>query len=67
MSELSQALENCNYHHATDIYADRGWALVDENIDAACFYLSFAYVYALEAKHPDLKKLERFLKKHGRV
>lgn len=36
------------------------------DIDAACFFATYAYIYALEAGHPDGQNLHEFLKKHGR-
>lgn len=37
------------------------------SIDASCFFLTHAYVYALEQNHPDQAKLHARLKEHGRV
>ncbi|MEL6475965.1 MAG: hypothetical protein AAFR17_01455 [Pseudomonadota bacterium] len=34
--------------------------------DAACFYLTHAYVFALETDHPDADALHRRLKAAGR-
>ena len=36
------------------------------NIEAACFYLTHAYVFALEAGLPEAGALNRRLAKHGR-
>ena len=37
-----------------------------ENIDAACFYLTHAYVFALETGHPAAAALHARLKAEGR-
>jgi len=36
------------------------------DLDAACFFLTHAYVFALEAGHPQAPHLHRRLKAHGR-
>ena len=36
------------------------------NLDAACFYLTHAYVFALDAGAPEAKALHARLKQHGR-
>ncbi|MFT5066353.1 MAG: hypothetical protein ACJAXK_001212 [Yoonia sp.] len=35
--------------------------------DAACFYLTHAYIFALELGHPDTPALHARLAAHGRV
>lgn len=35
-------------------------------IDAACFFATYAYIYALEAGHDDRAALHAFLIKYGR-
>ncbi|WP_291730600.1 hypothetical protein [Leisingera sp. F5] len=37
------------------------------NIDAACFYLTHAFVFALEAGQPEAKELNRRLAERGRA
>lgn len=37
------------------------------DIDAACFYLTHAYIFALELGHPDTPALHARLAAHGRV
>jgi len=37
------------------------------SIDAACFYLTHAYVYALEIDDPTKDELHARLRNHGRV
>ncbi|KIC38895.1 hypothetical protein [Leisingera sp. ANG-M7] len=37
------------------------------NIDAACFYLTHAFVFALEAGLPEAKELNRRLAERGRA
>jgi hypothetical protein len=41
-------------------------ALASDDIDAACFYATHAYVFALECDHPSRSKIHAFLVKHGR-
>lgn len=36
------------------------------DLDAACFYLTHAYVFALELGHKDVANLRARLAKHGR-
>lgn len=36
------------------------------NLDAACFFLTHAYVFALEAGAPQARNLHARLKRHGR-
>ncbi|QYX55442.1 hypothetical protein K1T73_10000 [Roseovarius sp. SCSIO 43702] len=36
------------------------------NLDASCFFLTHAYVFALDAGHPDAPRLYARLKAHGR-
>lgn len=44
--------------------ADRAEA--EDDVDAACFYLTHAYVFALEVGDPAADHLHRRLKAHGR-
>ncbi|WP_375281173.1 hypothetical protein [Pseudooctadecabacter sp.] len=37
------------------------------DIDTACFFLTHAYIFALETAHPDTATLHARLKCHGRV
>lgn len=48
-----------------DLYAQA--ADSTDDIDAACFYLTHAYVFALELGHPDTGALHARLKHHDRV
>ncbi|MEM1046982.1 MAG: hypothetical protein AAGL24_12545 [Pseudomonadota bacterium] len=49
------------------LYAEAGdHELAAGNVDAGCFFLTHAYVYALEAGHPDADRLHAVLKRHGR-
>lgn len=45
------------YQHAADTAA---------TVDAACFYLTHAYVFALEANHPDVDAIRARLVAEGR-
>lgn len=47
------ALYSMASHQATDL-------------DAACFYAVYAYIFALEINHPKQTELFNFLKLHGR-
>ncbi|MCF2872246.1 hypothetical protein L0664_14315 [Octadecabacter sp. G9-8] len=38
-----------------------------DTTDAACFYLTHAYIFALELGHEDTAKLHARLARHGRV
>ena len=37
------------------------------DIDAACFFLTHAYIYGLELDHPDVPRLYARLSEQGRV
>ena len=37
------------------------------DINAACFFLTHAYIFGLEMNHPDVPALFARLKEHGRV
>lgn len=37
------------------------------DVDTACFFLTHAYIFALELAHPDTDALHARLKSHGRV
>ena len=41
-------------------------ALASDDIDAACFYATHAFVFALECDHPTRCYIHAFLVKHGR-
>ena len=52
------------------------WALVGlyseaadqaDRLDSACFFLTHAYIFALELNHPDQQDLHDRLRGHGRV
>ncbi|WP_377506294.1 hypothetical protein [Octadecabacter sp. R77987] len=47
------------------LYGEAG--SVTNDIDASCFYLTHAYIYALEMGHPDTDALHARLAVHGRV
>ena len=46
------------------LYAQAADAVND--LDASCFYLTHAYVFALEAGAPQARQLHRRLLRHGR-
>ena len=41
-------------------------ALASDDLDAACFYATHAYVFALECNHPSRSEIHAFLVEHGR-
>jgi len=41
-------------------------ALSHDDVDAACFYATHAYVFALECDHELRSEIHAFLLKHGR-
>ncbi|MEY1555198.1 hypothetical protein AB3Y40_06140 [Yoonia sp. R2331] len=52
------------------------WALVNlylqaadqaNDLDASCFYLTHAYVFALEQNHPAQNDIRARLRRHGRI
>ena len=50
-----------------DLYARAGrLSEADGHIDAACFYVTQAYVFALQADDPRAPDLHAFLMSHGR-
>lgn len=68
MSELNQRLLEA---HATGdkaalvaLYHEAAQGTVDP--DVACFYLTQAYVFALETSHADTQQLHQLLKTAGR-
>lgn len=46
------------YIQAADTAAD---------VNTACFFLTHAYIFALEQNHPAIDRLHARLKRHGRV
>ena len=49
------------------IYRDEGEALIAAgDIDAGCFMLTHAYIFALEAGDPQAQDLHKILVTHGR-
>ncbi|WP_397541437.1 hypothetical protein [Roseovarius salis] len=46
------------------LYTDA--ADITNDIDAACFFLTYAYIFALEAGAPEAAELHARLKAHGR-
>ncbi|QBF31461.1 hypothetical protein [Thalassococcus sp. S3] len=57
-------------HLANDVYllADLYQEAAEQaaDVDAACFYLTHAYVFALEAAHPARPVILKQLQTHGR-
>ncbi|MEP2027823.1 MAG: hypothetical protein ABJI96_03825 [Paracoccaceae bacterium] len=68
MDDLDRRLLSA--HHAGDhwalvtLYAKAANTAVE--IEAICFYLTHAYVFALEQSHPDAPALHARLKAYGR-
>lgn len=67
-AELDRALLAAHAAHdkrrLVTLYAEAAEAA--NSIDAACFYLTHAYVFALDAGHPMADELHRRLLAHGR-
>lgn len=49
-----------HYHQAGTLLLDQG------DIDAGCFYLTQAYIHALELNDPATKSIHQVLTAHGR-
>ncbi|SDJ24435.1 hypothetical protein [Lutimaribacter saemankumensis] len=68
MTDLDQRLlaahARDDRHALIGLYAEAGEAAND--IDAACFYLTHAYIFALEAGAPEAAPLHARLKAAGR-
>lgn len=68
MNDLDQRLlaaHDAGDHLAlVDLYTQAAEAT--EDLDAVCFYLTHAYVFALEQNHPDQGALHARLKAYGR-
>ncbi len=52
-------------HELVDLYTEAADQTAD--VDAACFYLTHAYVFGLEMDHPSVPALHARLKAHRRV
>jgi len=66
-SELLAAHELGDNHRLVDLYKRAGqFREMGGDIDAACFYYTHAYVYALETGHADRDWLKARLVKFGR-
>jgi len=68
MNDLDQRLlaahDAEDYAALVGLYTQAADAAKD--LDAACFYLTHAYIFALEQNHPDQGDLHARLKAHGR-
>lgn len=65
---LLQAHEDKNSEELVRLYTLAGdMAEAAGNIDAACFYLTHAFVFALEAGLPEARELNRRLADRGRA
>ena len=65
--ELISAHQTHNLHRLVVLYqraADE--AFVRQDIDAGCFYLTHAYIFALEGNHPDSSAIHLRLMEYGR-
>lgn len=63
-TEILAAHAKSNYFLLIDLYTKA--ANSADNQDAECFFLTFAYVFALELGHPHQFKLQARLKAYGR-
>ena len=65
---LSEAHERGDLAELVRLYTLAGDdAEQNEDIDAACFYLTHAFVFALESGAPEAATLNRRLAQHGRA
>lgn len=65
---LLKAHEDTDHAELVRLYTLAGDTAEDAgDIDAACFYLTHAFVFALEAGLPDAKELNRRLAERGRA
>ena len=65
---LLAAHERCDTAALVALYTTAGdWAEAKGDIDAACFYLTHAFVFALEAGAPEAALLNRRLADRGRA
>ena len=70
-AELDEALLKAHEKNDTQklitLYRQAGLSRLQVNdVDAGCFYLTHAYIFALEAGAPDAKELHQILITHGR-
>ena len=66
--ELLEAHANCDQEALVRLYtiaADERELARD--VDAACFYLTHAFVFALESGHPEASNLNKRLADYGRA
>ena len=71
LAELEQALllahQNRDQEALVMLYQNGGQTFLRQgNIDAGCFYLTHAYIYALEAGHAAAAELRDILVSYGR-
>ncbi len=64
-AEMLAAHENDDGPALVALYAQA--ADEADDIDAACFYLTHAYIFALELGRPEVQALHARLDAHGRV
>ncbi|NNE78884.1 MAG: hypothetical protein HKN18_01305 [Silicimonas sp.] len=58
---------SCNLPELVDLYATAAnWAETEGDVDRCCFFLTQAWVYAMEAGSPDANQLRNRLVAHGR-
>ena len=62
---LLQAHAQDNRAELVTLYSEA--AETADDTDAACFYMTYAYIYGLELDHPLVPTLYAKLKDHGRV
>lgn len=65
-AELFSAIERGDQKALVEIYGSRARELEESDLNAACFYMVNAYVYALELGGPDAEACYQFLLKYGR-
>ena len=64
---LLLAHEQNNYEQLVILYRKAGLSCIDtKNVDAGCFYLTHAYIFALEMGSPNAGELHKVLVSYGR-
>ncbi len=64
---LLLAHENNDSEQLVALYQKAGLSCIDaKNVDAGCFYLTHAYIFALEMGSPNAGELHKVLVSYGR-
>jgi len=64
---LLLAHEQNDHEQLVTLYRKAGLSCIDtKNVDAGCFYLTHAYIFALELGSPKARELHQILVSYGR-